>query len=75
VARLDDVSLPQARADEIADLIEQGRIGVCLPFLLEAGYSARSGIDHRALMDELLESGVAASSHATTGSTAPLSQH
>ena len=53
-ARLDDVSLPQARADEVADMIEQCRIGVCLPFLLEAGYSARSGTDHGALMDELL---------------------
>lgn len=53
-ARLDDVSLPQPRAEEIADLIEQGRIGVCLPFLLEAGYSARSGPDHSALMDDLL---------------------
>jgi len=53
-ARLDHASLPQERADEIADLIEQGRIATCLPFLLEAGYSARSGRDHEQLIDELL---------------------
>ena len=53
-ARLDDVSLPQARAEEVADMIEQGRIGVCLPFLLDVGHSAHSGTDHSALMDELL---------------------
>jgi predicted nucleic acid-binding protein len=33
--------------------MEAGRVMVCLPFLLEAGYSARSGADHRALMDDL----------------------
>ena len=27
---------------------------MCLPFLLEAGYSARSGDDHDRLLDELL---------------------
>ena len=53
-ARLDHQSLPQRRADEIADLLEEGRIAVCLPFLLEAGYSARNGRDHSALIDELL---------------------
>jgi predicted nucleic acid-binding protein len=53
-ARLDHTSLPQDRADEIADLIEQGRIATCLPFLLEVGYSARSARDHAELFDELL---------------------
>jgi hypothetical protein len=53
-ARLDDASLSQERADQIADLLEQGRIATCLPFLLEAGYSARTGNDHRALLDDLL---------------------
>ena len=53
-ARLDHASLPQKRADEIADLLEQGRIATCLPFLLEAGYSAHSGRDHAELIDELL---------------------
>jgi hypothetical protein len=53
-ARLDHASLSQDRADEIADLLEHGRIATCLPFLLEAGYSARSGGDHAQLLDELL---------------------
>jgi predicted nucleic acid-binding protein len=53
-ARLDHASLPQQRADEIADLLEQGRVATCLPFLLEAGYSARSARDHVQLIDELL---------------------
>jgi predicted nucleic acid-binding protein len=53
-ARLDHDSLPQARTDEIAELLEQGRIATCLPFLLEAGYSARNGRDHKQLIDELL---------------------
>jgi predicted nucleic acid-binding protein len=34
-------------------LLEQGRIAICLPFLLQAGYSARDGRDHAALIDEL----------------------
>jgi predicted nucleic acid-binding protein len=28
-------------------------LGTCLPFLLEAGYSARSSTDHQALMSDL----------------------
>jgi predicted nucleic acid-binding protein len=42
----------QARG-RIADLIEAGQAGVCLPFLLEAGYSARSGGDHEQLLADL----------------------
>jgi predicted nucleic acid-binding protein len=53
-ARLGDASLPAGRADEIASSLEAGQIGVCLPFLLEAGYSARSAEDHDELIDELL---------------------
>ena len=53
-ARLDHQSLSQNRADEIADLLEQGRIATCLPFLLEAGYSARSARHHAEFLDELL---------------------
>ncbi|MGA2924780.1 MAG: hypothetical protein ABSG43_02110 [Solirubrobacteraceae bacterium] len=33
-ARLDQASLPQDRADEIADLLVQGRIATCVPCLL-----------------------------------------
>ncbi len=53
-ARLNRGSLSQDRAEQIADLLEQGRIATCLPFLLEAGYSARSARDHTELLDELL---------------------
>jgi predicted nucleic acid-binding protein len=53
-ARLDHASLAHDRSEEIADLLEHGRIAVCLPFLLEAGYSARSARDHTQLIDELL---------------------
>ena len=53
-ARLGDASLPADRADEIASSLEAGRIGACLPFLLEAGYSARSADDHDELIEELL---------------------
>jgi hypothetical protein len=53
-ARLSDASLAADRADEIASSLEAGRIGVCLPFLLEAGYSARSADDHNELIEELL---------------------
>ncbi len=53
-ARLGDAALPPQRAEEIATALEDGRVAVCLPFLLEAGYSARSAGDHAGLIDELL---------------------
>jgi predicted nucleic acid-binding protein len=33
--------------------LEKGEVATCLPFLLEAGYSALSAADHRAVMDRL----------------------
>lgn len=53
-ARLREPSLPRQRADEIADALEERRIATCLPFLLEAGYSAQSAGDHGDLIEELL---------------------
>lgn len=53
-ARLDQRTLPQQRAEEVSRWIEQGRIAVCLPFLLEAGYSARNATRHQEIRDELL---------------------
>ena len=53
-ARLDQQALAQDRADEIAGWLEGGRIATCLPFLLEAGYSARSARDHDALLRDLM---------------------
>jgi predicted nucleic acid-binding protein len=39
--------------ERLAGLVEAGDIAVCLPFLLEAGYSARSGGDHTRLLADL----------------------
>lgn len=41
------------RREEVIRWMEGERLGVCLPFLLEAGYSARSAIDHGAMMARL----------------------
>jgi PIN domain. len=46
--RIDD-----ERLETVAEWMGQGEIGVCLPFLLEVGYSARSGTEHRAMMIDL----------------------
>jgi predicted nucleic acid-binding protein len=51
--RLASPALRERRAQEIADALEQLLIGVCLPFLLKAGYSARSPTDHDELLREL----------------------
>ncbi len=53
-ARLADPGLREHRVIEIADALEAGRIATCLPFLLEAGYSARTARDHGELLAELL---------------------
>jgi predicted nucleic acid-binding protein len=47
-------AVPAARARELADALEAGQLAVSLPFLLEAGYSARNAADHDQLLDELL---------------------
>jgi predicted nucleic acid-binding protein len=52
--RLGDRALPAGRADEIADALESGSLGACLPFMLEAGYSARTAREHDQLFEELL---------------------
>ncbi|MDX6588767.1 MAG: hypothetical protein QOI84_41 [Solirubrobacterales bacterium] len=52
-ARLWDPSLPTTRADEIADDFDAGRLAVSLPFLLEAGFSARSARHHAEINDDL----------------------
>ena len=53
-ARLESVSLPDARRHDVAHMIEGGELAVCAPFLLEAGYSARSAADHDDLLGDLL---------------------
>jgi predicted nucleic acid-binding protein len=52
--RLADSALPAERAGELADAVESGRVAACLPFVLEAGYSARSARDHDRLLTDLL---------------------
>lgn len=44
--------LPAARAEVVAGWVEQRQLAICLPFLLEAGYSARASADYQAMMDE-----------------------
>ncbi len=53
-ARLASPTLGERRSQEIADAVEERRIGVCLPFLLEAGYSALNATDHVELLRELM---------------------
>lgn len=53
-ARLSSPSLSDARRAEIAGLLERGEIAVCAPFLLEAGWSARSAAHHDELLADLL---------------------
>jgi predicted nucleic acid-binding protein len=52
--RLAHPSLPLARSDEVANALESGLVFASLPFLLEAGYSARNVQEHRELVEELL---------------------
>ncbi len=54
-ARLPSPSLSDARRAEVAEMIERGQVAVCTPFLLEAGWSARSAEHHDELLDDLLQ--------------------
>jgi predicted nucleic acid-binding protein len=53
-SRLGEPALSADRAAEIAGWLSEREVGVCLPFLLEAGYSARSAQNHRAVLLGLL---------------------
>lgn len=44
--------LPSDRAETVAGWLEQRQLAICLPFLLEAGYSARASADYQEMMDE-----------------------
>jgi len=52
-ARLGDRMLPAGRADTVAEWLTSGDLAVCLPFLLEAGYSAQSGAGHESMVADL----------------------
>lgn len=45
--------LPGERTEQVAKWMEERRLGTCLPFLLEAGYSARSAADREEMMVRL----------------------
>lgn len=53
-ARLGHTGLDGARSEQVAVDFEAGGIAVCMPFLLEAGYSARSADHHGEIIEELL---------------------
>src|SRR5262249_31505226 len=46
--------VPAERRTEGARAIEAGDVFVCLPLMLEAGYSARNAVEHDELLCELL---------------------
>jgi predicted nucleic acid-binding protein len=46
-------AVPEDRANTVARWMQHEQVGVCVPFLLEAGYSARSAPDRKALMARL----------------------
>jgi len=52
-ARLSSARLDTARAETVASWMADLQLAVCLPFLLEAGYSARSGPERAAMMADL----------------------
>ena len=53
-ARLTQAALPGGREEEVLALLESRALVVCLPFLLEVGYSARSADDHSSQVGRLL---------------------
>jgi len=52
-SRLITDSVPEDRQEVVLDWIEDGRLATCLPFLLEAGYSAVTARDHWVTMHRL----------------------
>lgn len=47
--------VPEVRQEAVLRWIEEGRLATCLPFLLEAGFSARAAEDHRLIMSRLTQ--------------------
>ncbi|HEX2265632.1 MAG TPA: PIN domain-containing protein [Solirubrobacterales bacterium] len=45
--------VPPERRETVIEWIDAQQLGTCLPFLLEAGYSARSGQDRKEMMARL----------------------
>lgn len=51
-ARVVAGGLPTDRAEAVAGWLERRQLAICLPFLLEAGYSARASADYQEMMAE-----------------------
>jgi predicted nucleic acid-binding protein len=54
-SRLLQGAVPKDRANVIGDRMDRREVAICLPFLLEAGYSAQSAIKHRMMMAQFDE--------------------
>lgn len=52
-ARLASDRLAGDRAQTVAAWMAELQLATCLPFMLEAGYSARSGVEHESMMSDL----------------------
>ncbi len=52
-SRLLTAAAPKERAETIIGQMSEEQVATCVPFLLEAGFSARSVGDHLQLMDRL----------------------
>jgi predicted nucleic acid-binding protein len=52
-SRLNSPRLDEGRAAEVIAWLTGGQIATSLPFLLEAGYSARSGAEHQSMTANL----------------------
>jgi hypothetical protein len=51
--RLKHPALSAERKEELVEAAESLRFRACLPFLLEAGFTARDALDHRRMMASL----------------------
>ncbi|HTR75738.1 MAG TPA: PIN domain-containing protein [Solirubrobacterales bacterium] len=45
--------VPRAHLNAVVEMLDSEEIATCLPFLLEAGYSAQSAADHEMTVDRL----------------------
>jgi predicted nucleic acid-binding protein len=52
-SRLLSGAIPHVRLNAVIDMLDADEIATCLPFLLEAGFSARSSADHEQSIDRL----------------------
>jgi predicted nucleic acid-binding protein len=52
-ARIVEGALDEDLRAKVASWLDARQIATCLPFVLEAGYSARSGAHHEAMMSDL----------------------